>query len=81
MVVLKLWKGKVIVTGTEMIVMLDAYMPILSFVKHENKYAVGFVQVKSPMEQRGVQFHIIHLVSTIFSLFWSPLARTSEVSL
>lgn len=81
MVVLKLWKGKVIVNGTEMTVMLDAYTSIFSFVKHEKKYAVGFVQVKSPVEQRGVQFHIIDLVSTIFSLFWSPLARRSEVSL
>lgn len=48
-----------------MTVMLNAYMSILSFVK----------QVKSPEEERGVQFHIIHLVSTTFSLFWSPLAR------
>jgi len=50
--------------GTEKLVMLDAYMSVLSCVKHKNKYAVGFVQVKSPVEERRVQFHIIHLVST-----------------
>lgn len=66
MVVLKFWKGKVIVTGTGMTVMLDAYTSILSFVKHET-YSAGFVQVKSPVEQTGVQFHIIRLVSITFS--------------
>lgn len=81
MVVLELWKGKIIVNGTEMIVVLNTYMSISSFAKHENKYAVGFVQMKSPAEQRGVQFHIICLVSIIFSLFWSPWARRPEVGL
>lgn len=69
MVGLKLWKGKVFATGTEMRVMLDAYMSIFSFDKHENKYAVGFVQAESPVEQRALQFRIIHLVS-IIPLFW-----------
>lgn len=66
MVVLKFWKGKGHCDWHRDTVMLDAYTSILSFVKHET-YTVGFVQVKSPVEQTGVQFHIIRLVSITFS--------------
>lgn len=33
----------------------------------------------SPAEQRGAHSHFIHSVPTIFSLFWSPLGRNSEI--
>lgn len=33
----------------------------------------------SPVEQRGAHSHFIHSVPTIFSLFWSPLGRNSEI--
>lgn len=64
-VVLKLWKGQVIVSSTEM---LAACKSILSFVKQKNKNAAGFVQAKGPAKQRGVQLHIIHSESTIYLL-------------
>lgn len=69
LVVLKLWKGQVVVCSTEMLIACES---ILSFVKQKNKNAAGFVQGKGPAKQRGVQLHIIHSVPTIYLL--APLS-------
>lgn len=68
-VVVKLWKGQVIVTSTELLV---ACKSVLSFVKHMNKNAAGFVQVKESCEAEGSPAYIIHSVSTIYLL--APLS-------
>lgn len=56
-------------------------VPILSFVKHQNKNASGFDQAKAFCGAEGVQSPVLHLMPISYSLFWSPRARRTEVSL